>query len=232
MSRALFVIAPIFTPFSKLGILSRKLPLTNDRSLAMVPLSKIRFAAGEGRPMLKPLFASLLAVAFTMPGCGKNEPPPRLPQSPSGPRAGQPAPEIVGVDLDGEPIRLSDYRGKVVALSFWANWCKYCVELFPHEKQLVEEFHDQPFVLLGANGDESIIVAKKTQEKHQLPWRSIFLEGPDGPIPTQWGVGGWPTIFLIDAKGILRYRFEAAPPQSVERAIRGLLREMETDSKS
>src|SRR3954452_24546391 len=47
MSRAYFVIAPISAQFSKLGILSRKLPLTNDRSLAMVPLSKIRFAAGE-----------------------------------------------------------------------------------------------------------------------------------------------------------------------------------------
>jgi len=178
--------------------------------------------------MLKPLFASLLAVAFTMPGCGKNDPPPGLPRAP---RAGQPAPEIVGVDLDGEPIKLSDYRGKVVALSFWANWCKYCVELFPHEKQLVEEFREQPFVLLGANGDEPITLAKKAQEKYQLPWRSFYLDGPEGPIPTQWGVNGWPTIFLIDAKGILRYRFEAAAPQSVERAIRTLLREMESEKK-
>jgi peroxiredoxin len=192
----------------------------------MVPFSKTCSAVGEGRPMLKPLVACLFAIAFTMPGCGKTEPPAPAPPPDKGLRAGQPAPEIEGIDLDGSPITLSEFRGKVVALSFWANWCRYCVELFPHEKLLVEELRDHPFVLLGANGDEPLAAAKKAQEKHQLPWRSIYVEGAEGPIAAQYGVSVWPTIYLIDAKGTIRYRFEGASPQAVERAIRALLREM------
>jgi thiol-disulfide isomerase/thioredoxin len=185
--------------------------------------------------MLKPLFASLLAVAFSMPGCGKNDPPSGAPSAPAatrGPRAGQPAPDIVGVDLDGEPMKLSDSRGKVVALSFWANWCKPCRDLLPHEKELAHEFKDQPFVILGVNGDDPMDVAKLAQEKHQLPWRSFYADGPFGPIPTQWDLAGWPTIVLIDAKGIVRFRFESPTPQTVERATRTLLREMEGQKRT
>ena len=76
----------------------------------------------KGSRMVKPLFASvymLVATLFTMPGCGKfggsND---------SGQVVlnGKPAPEIAAVDLDGVPFKLSDHRGKVVALSFWAHW--------------------------------------------------------------------------------------------------------------
>jgi hypothetical protein len=77
------------------------------------------------------LFGSLMAFLFGFPGCFKSAspltPPPAPPRAPSmvacaGPRIGQPAPEIVGDDLDGVPFRLSEYRGKVVVLDFWGHW--------------------------------------------------------------------------------------------------------------
>ena len=78
--------------------------------------------------MVRLLFCALpllLAVAFTVPGCAKNRSTMR-PAEPledqSGMGLGTEAPEIVGEDIDGEPFKLSDYRGKVVLLDFWGHW--------------------------------------------------------------------------------------------------------------
>lgn len=194
----------------------------------MVRDSMPRKSVSEGRPVLKPLFAGLFAIALTMPGCGRESP---QPQPVRGPRIGQPAPDIVGVDLEGESFKLSDYRGKIVVVSYWAQWCKYCVDLFPHEKALVEKFKDQPVVLIGVNGDPTIERGKASQDKHQLTWRSFWVGDPEGPVPTEWGVDGWPTTFIIDANGVLRHRFVGPQPQHVEHAVERLLREMETVRK-
>jgi hypothetical protein len=73
--------------------------------------------------MLRPLFASLFAFLITMPGCGKNEPGSAPVDLKDGfARGADPAPEFEAVDLEGKPGKLSDFRGKVVALSFWAEW--------------------------------------------------------------------------------------------------------------
>ena len=62
------------------------------------------------------LFGNVFALALTLQSCARVEP------GPAGPSVGVPAPEIDGTDLDGAPMRLSDYRGKVVVLSFWGDW--------------------------------------------------------------------------------------------------------------
>jgi thiol-disulfide isomerase/thioredoxin len=119
---------------------------------------------------------------------------------------GQPAPELVGEDIDGVPIRLSDFRGKVVVLSFWATWCGPCMELVGEEKALVAAMKGRPFALVGVNGDEEADRAKVKDavRKEGITWRSFWAGGPDGVIPRMWGVQGWPTVYTIDAKGIIR----------------------------
>ena len=64
---------------------------------------------------------------------------------------GKPAPEIEGVDVDGKPLKLSDYRGKVVLLVFWGAWCGPCMALVPHERELAERYKGRPFTLLGVD---------------------------------------------------------------------------------
>ncbi len=121
---------------------------------------------------------------------------------------GGPAPEISGVDLDGKPMKLSDYHGKVVLLSFWAMWCTPCVEIIPHEKAIAKRFEAEPFAIVCVNGDSDPKVAKAGVTEHGIPWRSFRDEHAEEPtISKAWSVRGWPTLYVIDGEGIIRKRW-------------------------
>ena len=85
---------------------------------------------------------------------------------------GKVAPEIAGEDTDGQPLKLSDYRGKVVALAFWGNWCSLCRSTFPYERSLVMRMKGRPFVLLGVNSDHGTAIARALAEDQTITWRS------------------------------------------------------------
>lgn len=70
-------------------------------------------------------------------------------------------------------MKRSDYRSKVVVLSFWATWCNPCMELVPHEKALVEKMKGRPLVLIGVNGDNDREKAKTVSAKEGVNWRSF-----------------------------------------------------------
>lgn len=120
-------------------------------------------------------------------------------------RIGLPAPEIAGQDLDGVPFKLSDYRGKVVMLVFWASWCGPCMAAVPHEKEIVERFKGRPFVLIGVNGDSTLAEANKAVAQNTIPWRS-FWNRQDDYISKAWNIEGWPTIYVIDHEGVIQQR--------------------------
>lgn len=124
-------------------------------------------------------------------------------------REGQISPEIEGEDLDGVKFRLSDYRGKVVLLVFWASWCGPCMAEVPHEKELVERFSGRPFVLIGVNGDSVKTNAVEAIQKHGIPWRSFWDEGrvSGRPISVAWNIRGWPTVYVLDHEGVIRHKY-------------------------
>src|SRR5690349_12343493 len=73
----------------------------------------------------------------------------------SDPKVGTPAPEINGKELStDQPMRLSDFKGKVVVLEFWADWCPHCKNMLPYDKTLIKRMQGKPFVLLGVNFDK------------------------------------------------------------------------------
>ena len=78
--------------------------------------------------------------------------------------------------------------------------------MFPHERSLVKRLEGKPFVLLGVNSDESRKELKAVMKKEKITWRSFWNGGRDGPISREWGIRGWPTLVIIDAKGVIRYR--------------------------
>jgi thiol-disulfide isomerase/thioredoxin/cytochrome c556 len=124
-------------------------------------------------------------------------------------RISRPAPDIAGVDLGGTSFKLSDYRGQVTLLLFWASWCGPCIGAVPHERELVEHFKGRPFVLIGVNGDQKKEDATKAVDKHRIPWRSFWngADGPGGPIAVAWNVRGWPRVYVIDHQGVIRAKY-------------------------
>jgi|GEM_PF-1345594 len=127
---------------------------------------------------------------------------------------GKPAPEIQGVDILGKPLKLSDYRGKVVALVFWGTWCGPCMREIPREKALVERMKGRPFVMLGVNTDTDSRAARKVMEAQGVTWPNWHDRTPgfeesavlttDGPIAKLYHVRGYPTVYVIDAEGKIR----------------------------
>ena len=122
---------------------------------------------------------------------------------------GKVAPEITGRDLDGVPFKLSDYRGRVVVLTFSGEWCAACRGDYPFQRLLLELYKDRPLVLLGVNSDRDPRSAKQSKMDHGLVYRTWWDGGgpksTEGPIAKAWAVSGWPTIYVLDERGIIRF---------------------------
>jgi thiol-disulfide isomerase/thioredoxin len=122
---------------------------------------------------------------------------------------GKAAPEIQGDDLDGQKLTLTEYRGKVVVLSFWASWCGPCMQMVPHERAMAQRLVGKPFALVGVNGDADRADAKRAAARENLTWRSFWNdEGSDSGIRAAWNVHGWPTVYVLDFKGTIRLKLQ------------------------
>jgi len=144
-------------------------------------------------------------------------------------RVGKIAPDIEGEDLEGMRFKLQDYRGKVTVVVFWASWCGPCMAAVPHERNLVARLKGREFVLIGVNGDEDRDKAKQVTAKEKMTWRS-FWNGPkhgDGPLSRAWVVRGWPTIYVLDGLGVIRYKDPQVSGGELDQAVDELLAELE-----
>ena len=99
--------------------------------------------------------------------------------------------------------------------------------MFPHERSLVKRLEGKPFALLGINTDSSVEKLKAAHQKYQITWRSWYDGGPpgSGPICKQYKVEGFPTIYVLDHKGVIR--FEGTRDEEMDKAVDTLLKELE-----
>lgn len=98
--------------------------------------------------------------------------------------------------------------------------------MIPHEKEMVERLKDKPFALLGINSDGDRSVLQKILKEQGITWRQAVEGSTTGPLPTKWNVRGWPTIYIIDHKGVIRFRDLRG--EEMENAVNKLLKEMES----
>jgi hypothetical protein len=99
--------------------------------------------------------------------------------------------------------------------------------MYPHERSLVKRLENEPFTLIGINSDEDREKLKPVLEKEQITWRSFWNGGSTGgPISTAWNVHGWPTIYVFDAQGTIRYKSVGGNEEEIDKAIDSLLAEM------
>lgn len=98
--------------------------------------------------------------------------------------------------------------------------------MYPHERSLVKRMQDKPFALIGMNSDPRP-KAKAALARENITWRSFWDGGStQGPIAKSWKVNSWPTIYVLDAKGVIRYRNTRG--EAMDHAVETLLKEIET----
>jgi hypothetical protein len=98
--------------------------------------------------------------------------------------------------------------------------------MYPHERSLVKRLLGKPFVLLGINSDTDKDELKKVMEKESITWRSWWNgpKGTSGPLSKKWNVHGWPTIYVLDAEGVIR--FKNVREKAMDEAVDQLLEEL------
>jgi thiol-disulfide isomerase/thioredoxin len=116
------------------------------------------------------------------------------------------APDFTLDDMDDEPFTLSDYRGKVVLINFWATWCPPCRKEMPALEALYKKLGGESFAVLAVNQwEDPDHVFAYTGELNVFPTFPILFD-PDSAISEKYRVKGLPTSFLIDKQGRLVYR--------------------------
>ena len=120
------------------------------------------------------------------------------------PWTGGTLPTLVLKDLNNKQHRLTDYRGKVVVVNFWATWCAPCIEEMPSFERLARRLSDEPFALLTVNFGE-----KPTRIKPFL--KKIGVDVPvlvdaDMKVSRAWVKKGLPTTYIIDGDQNIRYQ--------------------------
>jgi peroxiredoxin len=96
--------------------------------------------------------------------------------------------------------------------------------MLPHERSLVQELQDKPFIIIGVNSDSSLAYYHKQAVAEKVTWPSFFDGGTiEGPIATKWGVRGWPTTYVIDKQGNIR--FVNVRDEAMTKAVKQLLAE-------
>ena len=127
---------------------------------------------------------------------------------------GSPYIDITGQDLEGNPIKISDYSGKVILLSFWASWCKPCVKKMKTEYPIIrEKYNNQNFEILSFSLDSEYESWKDKSADLDLDWTNFSnLEGAgiaiQNPVILDYNIGPIPVSFLIDQNGTVIKRIE------------------------
>ena len=137
-------------------------------------------------------------------------------------QVGMKAPELVGVGLDGERIKLSDYRGHVVVIDFWES-TGLCRDALPREQALMTMFADRPFTIIGINCDRDRKRLESTLHENSVTWPDIY-DGANGVLAREWNVQGWPRRFVLDHHGIIRYR--GPDVTRLEETVRELMKKL------
>lgn len=137
---------------------------------------------------------------------------------------GKPAPDPSLEDLNGVARKISDLRGKIVLLDFWASWCAPCRTQMPSLAKLNREIRDQGVVLVGINDDETPEEAKAYLTKGGYDWMQLY-DGKQKEARSKFKVTAIPTLILIGRDGVIT-EIQIGSGDAVESSIRSALKKL------
>ena len=145
--------------------------------------------------ILLSLFILVVSLSSIAQQAGKG-----LTQLPDRPQA----PDFVLADIDGNQYRLSDYRGQVVIINFWATWCPPCRAEMPSMQRAWQQLEKEGILMLGINvGEDEDTIFQFTAN---YPVEFPLLMDQDSRVINQWPVRGLPTTFVVSPAGKITYR--------------------------
>lgn len=132
------------------------------------------------------------------------------------------APDFVLPQLDGTPLRLSAYRGKVVLLDFWATWCDPCREETPHFVELQQKYADRGLQVIGVSMDDSVEPVRDFYQQFHIDYPVVMGDAKTGEA--YGGVLGLPITFLLDRDGrIVAKHMGSTKAETIDQEIAALL---------
>ena len=109
--------------------------------------------------------------------------------------------EIKLKDLNGQPVSLSDFRGKIVFLNFWTTWCFDCRIEMPHMEKLHQQFKNKDFAMVAVNLQEPVAQVKQFFKDYKLTFTALL--DSDGEVGAHFRITAIPTTFILNKQGII-----------------------------
>jgi thiol-disulfide isomerase/thioredoxin len=113
------------------------------------------------------------------------------------------APSFIISDINGNKIKLNDFKNKYVLLDFWATWCLPCMLEMPFLKKIRNDFPEEKLVIIGVNKDKNVTILQEAVIKNAINWVHIFDQ--ENKIQNLFGVISFPTTILINKDGVVVY---------------------------
>jgi len=135
-------------------------------------------------------------------------------------KSGQPllAPDFTLPQLDGQTLRLSSYRGKVVLLDFWATWCVPCREQIPHFIEMQDKYRAEGFEIIGVSMDDGPEPVRSFFQQFHMNYPVVMGNAKIGEL--YGGVLGLPIAFLLDRNGrVYAKHIGATTPETIEKEV-------------
>lgn len=139
---------------------------------------------------------------------------------------GSKAPDFSMQDISGNTVKLSDLKGKVVLLDFWASWCVPCKKSMPHIIELYNNRTDSLFTVVAVNVDEEKSKINEFANSINVTFPFPVIFDKESKLPSIYNVEGMPTSIIIDKEGIIRFKetgFTSEVKEKMDSKIKELL---------
>jgi thiol-disulfide isomerase/thioredoxin len=139
-------------------------------------------------------FALLISVA--LPSFASDDTPKNMP------KAGDKAPDKLGTDFNGKEVKLSDYKGTVVVVSFWASWCGPCLKEIPVLEEMQRKVAPSELRVISVNTEDREQYRKLARRNSD--WKMLFAHDSFKEASDSYGVKGLPHMVIIERDGTIK----------------------------